>query len=203
MKDEMLATCNEFLDDGDAVERSIVHELGLFHKTSHVWLYDDEGFVYFQVRTDADKLYTSASGHVLANETPQEAAIRETKEELGINIKEANLELIEVDRWEFDSETKHDHAFAHIFLYKLSVNFTEFKVDLSEVSMVVKLKAKDLLGYLLCLPFECEQFNIQNKKLKHNKDLLLMDGEISILKYGRILQAITKRTTHEKENIKS
>lgn len=191
---ELLHCCDENLNAIESVDRDIVHKEGIWHKTSHVWLYDDEGFVYFQVRTDADKLYTSASGHVMAGEEPINTAYRETAEELGFQLDPRKLELIEVDAWKLDTEVKHDHAFAYIYLYKIPVNYNAFSVNPDEVSNVVKIKAKDLLGYLLALPFECEQFDVHNNKLKKNKDLLLMDGEISVLKYGRILDAIRKRT---------
>ena len=143
MPEELLACCNENLEPLLATERNKVHQEGIWHKTSHVWLYDDEGYVYFQVRADADKLYTSASGHVLGNETPKDAAARETREELGIDIRKDNLELIEIDQWKYDTETKHDHAFAHIFLYRIKAGFNEFDVDPNEVSGVVKIKAKE------------------------------------------------------------
>ncbi len=190
---EMLHCCDENLKTIEAVDRDIVHKKGIWHKTAHVWLYDDEGFVYFQVRADADKLYTSASGHVMAGEEPINTAYRETAEELGFQLDPRKLELIEVDAWKLDTEVKHDHAFAYIYLYKIPRNYDAFSVNPDEVSDIVKIKARDLLGYLLALPFECEQYNVHNKKLKHNKDLLLMEGEISILKYGRILNAIAKK----------
>ena len=191
---ELLHCCDKNLNTIESVDRDIVHKEGIWHKTSHVWLYDDEGFVYFQVRTDADKLYTSASGHVMAGEEPINTAYRETAEELGFQLDPRKLELIEVDAWKLDTEVKHDHAFAYIYLYKIPVKYNAFSVNPDEVSNIVKIKAKDLLGYLLALPFECEQFDVHNNKLKNNKDLLLMDGEISVLKYGRILDAIRKRT---------
>lgn len=191
---ELLHCCDENLNTIESADRDIVHKEGIWHKTSHVWLYDDEGFVYFQVRTDADKLYTSASGHVMAGEEPINTAYRETAEELGFQLDPRKLELIEIDAWKLDTEVKHDHAFAYIYLYKIPVNYNAFSVNPDEVSNIVKIKAKDLLGYLLALPFECEQFDVHNDKLKKNKDLLLMDGEISVLKYGRILNAIQKRT---------
>lgn len=190
---ELLSCCNANLEPLPATDRDKVHQEGIWHKTSHVWLYDSEGFVYFQVRADADKLYTSASGHVMGKEDPRDAAARETKEELGIDIRKDNLELIEIDQWKFDNEKKHDHAFAHIFLYKIEKGFADFKPDPNEVSGIVKIKAGDLLGYLLGLPFKGDQFDVNGNKLKHNKDLLLMDGELSIIKYGRILYAVIKR----------
>ena len=194
---ELLNCCDENLNSIEPVDRDIVHKEGIWHKTSHVWLYDEEGYVYFQVRADADKLYTSASGHVDANEGPRDAAVREMGEELGLRIWDDELELIEIDAWKFDNEVKHDHAFAYIYLYKVDNGFTSFSVNPTEVSDVVKIKAKDILGSLLGLPFPCEQFDVHGKKLKKNKDLLLMNGEVSILKYGRILKAIVERTDNE------
>lgn len=200
---ELLNCCTDELISIEPVDRDIVHKEGIWHKTSHVWLYDENGFVYFQVRADANKLYTSASGHVMANETPKQTACREAKEELGIDLKEENLLLLDITRWEFDSETKHDHAFAHIYLYKLPVDFKDFDVDINEVSDVVKVKARDILSVLLDLPFDYEQYDVRNQVLRHKKELLVMPGEIPVLKYGRILREITKRSKHEKENIKS
>lgn len=194
---ELLNCCDANLNPIEPIDRDTVHKEGIWHKTSHVWLYDEEGYVYFQVRADADKLYTSASGHVDANEDPRDAAVREMGEELGFRILKDNLELIEIDAWKFDSETKHDHAFSHIYLYKVPNGCTEFSVNPTEVSDVVKVKAKELLGHLIGLPFSCPQFDVHGKKLKKYKELLLMDDEIAVLKYGRILDAINKRAKHE------
>ena len=57
--------------------RDYVHEKGLWHKTVHCWLYDKAGNVYFQIRADSNKLYTSASGHILAGESIKQAFSRE------------------------------------------------------------------------------------------------------------------------------
>ena len=191
---EMLNCCDANLNPIEPKDRDTVHKEGIWHKTSHVWLYDSEGYVYFQVRADADKLYTSASGHVRQGEDPRDAAVREMGEELGLRIWKDELELIEIDQWKSDTETKHDHAFAYIYLYKIAFGFTGFSVNPTEVSDVVKIKAKELLGHLIGLPFSCPQFDVHGKKLKKYKELLLMDDEIAVLKYGRILKAITERT---------
>src|SRR5574344_1368636 len=98
---EMLNCCDNNLSSIKSFDRDTVHKEGIWNKTSHVWLYDDEGYVYFQVRADSDRLYTSASGHVLADEDTLDTAVRETQEELGIIIKKDELELIEVDAWKF------------------------------------------------------------------------------------------------------
>ena len=66
--------------------RDEVHARGLWHNTVHCWLYNKKGDIYFQIRKDAGKYYTKASGHVLAGEFGYQSIIREIKEELGINI---------------------------------------------------------------------------------------------------------------------
>lgn len=190
---EMLSCCDENLNTIEPMDRDTVHKTGIWHKTAHVWLYDADGYVYFQIRSDADKLYTSASGHVMYNESPKQTAKREAFEELGINLDTDNMELIEIDAWKFDSETKHDHAFSHIYLYKLPTNHNEFRVDKNEVSGVVKIKATEILDVLLDKTRMCNQYDLNNNLLQTNKEILLMPGEIGILKYGRIIQAIVKK----------
>lgn len=190
---EMLSCCDENLCCIAPVERDVVHKTGVWHKTAHVWLYDTDGYVYFQIRSDADKLYTSASGHVMYNESPKQTAKREAQEELGVNLDTNNMELLEIDAWKFDSDTKHDHAFSHIYLYKLPQNYNEFNTDKNEVLGIVKIKATEILDVLLGKTNTCNQYDINNNLLETNKELLLMPGEIGVLKYGRIMQAVVKK----------
>jgi isopentenyldiphosphate isomerase len=39
-------------------ERTKVHQNALWHKTVHCWLFDRDGYVYFQIRHDEKTLYT-------------------------------------------------------------------------------------------------------------------------------------------------
>ena len=56
--------------------RENVHARGLWHKTVHCWLYDDAGRIYFQIRKDVNKLYTTASGHMQSGEAIDDALRR-------------------------------------------------------------------------------------------------------------------------------
>lgn len=58
----------EFLDVYDEdknyigrYERNYVHENALWHNTVHCWLFDEKGNIYFQIRKDEGKFYTTAS----------------------------------------------------------------------------------------------------------------------------------------------
>ena len=86
--------------------RDLVHEKGMWHNTVHCWLYDYEGNIFFQIRSSSGKLYTTASGHVQAGETLQEAFGREVKEEIGIDADYDQAELIDVIIWKMDKEKK-------------------------------------------------------------------------------------------------
>lgn len=177
-------------------DRKTVHERGIWHKTSHVWLYDDDGYVYFQIRKDSTSLYTSASGHVLAFETPEDAAVREAKEELGINLVKELLELIEIYEWVYDTDTKKDHAYAHVYLYKVPTNFSEFTVDTSEVLGVRKVYAPTLLTDLIkdSKRITPEQRYPDGEDCPIPCPLLVMANENALLKYGKILDSVKRRT---------
>lgn len=197
---ELLNCCLSNLEPAEAEERDIVHKLGIYHKTAHVWLYDEAGYVYFQVRGDLKKMYTSASGHVLAEETPEQAVSREAREELGIHIDPYSLELILIELWMADTETKHDYAFAHVYLHKVPVNFNMFKIDNNEVIDVVKIKADSLLKRLLFgsdAYRNVSQYHCDNQVVVKPYDLLCGSKEHLVLKYGKILESIIQRTSYE------
>ena len=70
----------EYLDyydeDGNYLgykSRDEVHKEGLWHNTVHCWLYEMDGSVYFQIRSSSHKFYTTASGHVLKDESIKDA----------------------------------------------------------------------------------------------------------------------------------
>lgn len=69
--------------------RGEIHEKGLLHRASHVFLFNSTGNIYVQRRSQWKdrhplKLDSSAAGHVDTGETYFEAAERELHEELGI-----------------------------------------------------------------------------------------------------------------------
>lgn len=85
---------------------------------AYVFLEREDGACLFLRRQGTDYMpgkYQMPSGHVEANEMPSEAAVRETKEEVGVDIDPSDLELIhtsyritggERDRVDFFYRTK-------------------------------------------------------------------------------------------------
>lgn len=68
-----------------------VHRQRLFHRSVLVLVYNSEGKVYLQKRHRGKQLYPrrldiSATGHVQAGESREDAAMRELHEELGLRV---------------------------------------------------------------------------------------------------------------------
>lgn len=84
---------------GEVRGRSEVHRLGLWHRTVHIWLFDEKGDILFQKRAhdkeNNPNLYdTSCAGHISAGDSSLESAIREIREELGLQKKSGDLEFL-------------------------------------------------------------------------------------------------------------
>lgn len=188
-------------------ERSIVHRDALWHKTVHCWLYDKNGNVYFQIRKDEGKLYTTASGHVLAGESLKEGFGREISEEVGINIDYEKATLVDVvtfimDKLKKDGTVFRDRAFANVFVCEYNDDYKNFNFDLNELDGLVKVKAKDTMDLLKkekgCIKGEeitvkDGENTIENKDIWF-EDFLVNDGETALGKYGDVLKKIIELT---------
>ena len=84
---------------GYSCGRTCVHAEGLRHRTVHVWVFNGEGKILFQLRShlkenNPNLLDTSCAGHISAGDTSKNAAIRELREELGLNKSPEDLEFL-------------------------------------------------------------------------------------------------------------
>ncbi len=199
---EYLDAFNDTKEFIGVFSRDEVHERGLWHNTVHCWLYDKEGNIYFQIRSDAHKLYTTASGHVLSGETKNAAFGREVKEEIGIDVDYDKAELLETVIWQMDS-TKNgklikDRAFANIYLLAIENDKYDFSFTDGEVIGLAKLKARDVLDLFnnktdSIIGFIIKNNNERNLKEITLNDFLLMSGETYLGKYGHVVEAITRK----------
>lgn len=88
---------------GKIVLKKEAHKQELWHGGAHVWIYNSRNQLLLQRRHPHKEIYPdtldiSAAGHLSAGDTPVQAAIRETKEELGLDISPDELEFIGVTR---------------------------------------------------------------------------------------------------------
>jgi 8-oxo-dGTP pyrophosphatase MutT (NUDIX family) len=82
---------------GEVLPINEIHKKELWHGVAHIWVYNKRGEILLQLRHPdkswgGDKWDLAGGGHISADETPNEAALRELKEELGLS---ANLDQLE------------------------------------------------------------------------------------------------------------
>lgn len=186
-------------------ERGVVHSKGLWHKTVHCWLYDRDGNVFFQRRSDRGTLYTTSSGHLSAKESVTEAFQREIKEEIGLDIDASDATKVgvvpfQMDRMKEDGSIFKDRAFANVYVDLYEGNYEDFHMDENEVSGIVIVSAKDALDL-----FQKESGSIFGREISlDNKmttrdisfsEFLVNDGETALEKYGDVLKKIIELTS--------
>lgn len=136
--------------------RDEVHKKGYWHETFHCWLVSTENespSLYFQLRSKSKKDFPNlfditAAGHILANETAQEG-IREVEEELGIEVSLEDLLSLGVIKNSIILDDFIDNELSHIFLLKRNQPFTNFKLQKSEVSGIVKTNFYEFYDFAL------------------------------------------------------
>lgn len=141
---------NEGNKTGETVLKSLAHQKGIFHETVHIWFYTKNGQIILQQRGKEKKTFprlwdVSVAGHVGAGEQIKAAAIREIEEEIGLLIKENDLQKIGI----FKSIQKHnenlmDCEFHHTFITELKVSLLQLTKQKSEVA---DLKLTSLLKF--------------------------------------------------------
>ena len=88
---------------GKVKEKMQAHEDGNFHRTAHIWIINNKKELLLQKRSASKKSHPncwdiSAAGHIRSGESVMDGALRELKEELGVETKEEDLQYIVTDR---------------------------------------------------------------------------------------------------------
>ena len=123
---------NEFIEiydfkgqkTGKKALKSFVHKNGLYHSTVHLWIYTISGEVLIQKRS-LNKILNpgvwdvSVAGHIHFGETYNDAVIRETLEETGINIECFKLFKLGVYQSNSIHDKVTDNEFHHTYLLEI------------------------------------------------------------------------------------
>ena len=124
---------------GKSALKSEVHQKGYYHNTAHIWFYTHDGEILLQQRAAIKTIYpllwdVSVAGHVNAGETIEHAAVRETKEEIGLHISENDLQKIGVfECFQSYANGISDNEFHHTFISELKLDISELIPQKDEV----------------------------------------------------------------------
>ncbi len=148
----LTVTEDEFLnvlDDEDRLTsaiapRSVVHKTGLNHATVHIWFIrrKDMGIhVLLQKRSHkkeiAPDMYdVSAAGHISQGHEFRKTALKEIREELGLEVPSNSLEFIGMRHGYYTEGEITDKELTAVYLYKGEFDESQIALQESEVSEV-------------------------------------------------------------------
>ena len=119
---------------GRLVERGKPMQQDEYHLVVHVWLTNPRGKFLITKRADAKPfagMWETTGGSAIAGETSLQAALRETKEELGIDLNAANCKLFTREKRQTDFPN-----FVDAWLCTVDDELPELNPDPLEVSQI-------------------------------------------------------------------
>ena len=133
-----------------------VHRDGDWHRSVHVWIVAPDGRILLQRRSLKKENHpgmwdVSSAGHLSAGENAIDAAIRETAEEIGMQLREEELEPIGITR---ETHVLHGGAYLdnevhEIFLVRRDVELAALTLQSAEVDdvrLVTQQELRDLIA---------------------------------------------------------
>jgi len=143
--------------------RDEVHKDGNWHKVVEVWIINSDGHILMQKRSMQRRLYPgfwaiSFAGHVVGNDTEAITAIKEGKEELGIEFTENDLLKLLTLKTKYKDKSLGitDKQIETVYLLHKDYKIEDFILDPEEVESV---------KYLTLAQFK--QQNKQSDTMKH------------------------------------
>lgn len=146
---EYLDVCDEKgQPTGGIVSRDKAHRDGIRHRTAHVWVIREEKGqiqVLLQKRSANKESFpgmydTSSAGHISAGCEPLDSALRELREELGIEAGEGQLCYIGAicNRYEaqFRGKIFRDNEYCSVYLYREPLDAESLHLQAEEVERV-------------------------------------------------------------------
>lgn len=128
---------------GEILKKEQIHKKGLCHRIVVIAIIDAKGYILMQQRSkykaeNPEKWDVTAAGHVSSGETSNQAAIRETVEEVGISVNEKELEYIlkYKDIEKIEEDYIDNQIYDCYIVKKEKIELNDIKIQESEVEQV-------------------------------------------------------------------
>jgi isopentenyldiphosphate isomerase len=150
MTDEVIDICEE---NNNLTETKKLtgeaHRDGLWHRSAHIWMYNHQNELLLQLRSPKKFLYPnvwdiSVAGHVNTGETPEEAAVREIHEEIGLEVAPEELTFVKILKHQSVYKDIKNNEFYYIYLLQLDKNITELKIQTEELKTIKLITLSEL-----------------------------------------------------------
>ncbi|MFZ2310883.1 MAG: NUDIX domain-containing protein, partial [Patescibacteria group bacterium] len=138
---------------GEKKTKKEAHDLGLWHRSVHVWIVNSKNEVLIQKRSPfmdnhPNMWDISAAGHVSAGEDYITSALRETEEELGLKIEPAELVQIGELTQMSNREGYINNEVNPVYIVKKDLDLDNIKKqyeEVAEVKFIPYIELKDLI----------------------------------------------------------
>ena len=136
---------------GQGETKANIFSKGLLHGASHVWIWrhnKDSTEILVQKRAASKRTWPnrydiSAAGHIDLNEEPLAAALRETKEEINIDIELSRLKFFSIHRTRLTAEDGSiENELQWLYTFYLPED-TSFEMQDKEVASLKWMSLKD------------------------------------------------------------
>lgn len=135
---------------GKITTRDECHKKGLWHRAVYAFIIDESGNILLQKRSNQKRLWpnlwdVTVGGYVNSGEFGRQALIRETKEELGIEINDNDIKyLVGSSSINIKDDIINKH-YNECYLIIKKIDISDIKLQLEEVSEVKYFSKDELL----------------------------------------------------------
>lgn len=135
---------------GEVASREECHKIGLYHKAVVVFIINSKGEVLLQQRSSTKKLWPNlwditAGGHVLKNEFGYQAVIRETKEEIGLELQSEELLFIGCTRSTNTQKDIINNHFNEFYIVRKDIDINSLTLQKEEVQDIKWFKKEEVI----------------------------------------------------------
>ncbi|NQZ84752.1 MAG: NUDIX domain-containing protein [Nanoarchaeales archaeon] len=140
MADELIKIYDENNTySGKNLMKSVAHKEGLWHRTVHICIYNSKGQILLQKRAARKELLPdmwdiSVAGHINSKQTELDAAICEISEEIGIDVKESDLDFFKIYKFAGTYRNIINNEFFYFYFLKLDLDTNSLVLQESEVA---------------------------------------------------------------------
>ena len=150
--------------------RELVYKNGDWHKTVHIWLINSKNELLIQKRAKDKQTFPnlwaiSIAGHVISGETSIEAALREIKEEIGIDVNPNDLKLIFTIKRIQEYKNGFLHVHDDVYLFKYDLDLYNTKIQKEELTDIRFINYKELEEQLINKDPSFVPFTEEHEKL--------------------------------------
>jgi len=150
MADELIDICDEHNNlTGIKELKTKAHKTGLWHRSAHIWVYSSKKEILLQLRAKEKPLYPdmwdiSVAGHVSSGEQPIQSAIREIKEEIGLDVEKSDLSFFKIIKHKSIFRDIKNNEFYYVYFLKFDGDINDLKLQIEEVQTIKFISIPEL-----------------------------------------------------------